>query len=311
MIDGRFFDVFVKEFGSEVYSVQSHPDMEGDMMNAVSMEEDVSASIVKEMLVKIEKSPATKVDNGLIMGYVGDPQLEAIIDGRLNDIQSLNSCGDSGGFGNRSSCWRLRSTAHHLGLGLYSDERIGFVKLELMIYKAQVNKYINTVNVNELKETPLDSQGVLDSSSSCSCPYPIVFGPCSNQVQAHCDEIRVQSLLSKGVSVDVDTVAMPLIVAEGVVVARWLDDGVVVLGNEVPGELRDVEYSRDETRIADNGGVVAIPLASAYIAEKNDGVGFCENERSLCGVKEGSRGSEFLSVETLYRINDKYVDDSR
>ncbi|MED6162213.1 hypothetical protein PIB30_068291 [Stylosanthes scabra] len=45
-IEDRKFEVFVKEFGSEVYSVQSHPDLGTEC--SISMEEEKSTSMVEE-----------------------------------------------------------------------------------------------------------------------------------------------------------------------------------------------------------------------------------------------------------------------
>ncbi|MED6138036.1 hypothetical protein PIB30_070568, partial [Stylosanthes scabra] len=50
-IDDRVFDIFVKEFGLEVYSVQSDPDLV--IRSSASMEERGSMSMVEESPVEV------------------------------------------------------------------------------------------------------------------------------------------------------------------------------------------------------------------------------------------------------------------
>ncbi|MED6172506.1 hypothetical protein PIB30_050710 [Stylosanthes scabra] len=62
-IDDRVFEVFVKEFGSEVYSVQSHPDLGTE--SSVSMAELNSPSLAEESQTVLERSPAATTNVNL------------------------------------------------------------------------------------------------------------------------------------------------------------------------------------------------------------------------------------------------------
>ncbi|MED6164255.1 hypothetical protein PIB30_087950 [Stylosanthes scabra] len=76
-IDDKVFEVFAKEFGSEVYSVQSHSDLGTEY--STSMEELRTVSLVRETPVQAEQSPATTSHRNLKIQNVADPLAEGII----------------------------------------------------------------------------------------------------------------------------------------------------------------------------------------------------------------------------------------
>ncbi|MED6219270.1 hypothetical protein PIB30_034285 [Stylosanthes scabra] len=87
-VDGRTFEVFVKEYGAEVYSVQSHPDLLEGTTSFETTEMTNFVSIVVESPVEIEESPASRISND---EYVDDPQLEAIMMYNSVPVQSVNA----------------------------------------------------------------------------------------------------------------------------------------------------------------------------------------------------------------------------
>ncbi|MED6147673.1 hypothetical protein PIB30_045982 [Stylosanthes scabra] len=151
-VEGRSFEVFVKEFGSEVYNVQSHPDLVEDTMNSVSTEEAFSAPVVKEIPAEIEKSSDCMVGNGSIGVIMGDPQLDAIIDCKLNYVQPFNSCGDNGGMVIGKSRSGVMSSELYSGYGFTAEGWTGCLELDPM---AQLSSQIAldtgaTKGVNEV-----------------------------------------------------------------------------------------------------------------------------------------------------------------
>ncbi|MED6148308.1 hypothetical protein PIB30_051931 [Stylosanthes scabra] len=92
----RSFEVFVKEFGSEVYSVELHPDLELEMENSGSMEDLKSESVVRETLAENERAPECPTGTNLNVVNVGNPQLDAIIDYKLSIMLAFTPYSNSG-----------------------------------------------------------------------------------------------------------------------------------------------------------------------------------------------------------------------
>ncbi|MED6127170.1 hypothetical protein PIB30_085544 [Stylosanthes scabra] len=92
--------MFVKEFGSEIYSVQEHPDLEGSTTKFVSSEEVTSSSAVKETPMEIGKSSERKMKGGY-----GKPEM------------------------GKTCLWQW-STMHQIRVGLRTDESVCFDKLD-------------------------------------------------------------------------------------------------------------------------------------------------------------------------------------
>ncbi|MED6211199.1 hypothetical protein PIB30_071411 [Stylosanthes scabra] len=96
-VEDRSFEVFVKEFGSEVYSVQSHPDLVQDTDVSDFMEVPNSASRVEETPVEIEQTSATVLRKDLNDVNVGNSHFDANIDCELNTVCKLKQLGGIGG----------------------------------------------------------------------------------------------------------------------------------------------------------------------------------------------------------------------
>ncbi|MED6144135.1 hypothetical protein PIB30_012788 [Stylosanthes scabra] len=92
-IDDRIFDVFVKEVGAEVYSVEAHPNLE--KFGKASVEESTSCSYVDETPTGGGRLPVDSVRQNLNLVNVADPQLSAIInDNCLEIAPSFNGLRD-------------------------------------------------------------------------------------------------------------------------------------------------------------------------------------------------------------------------
>ncbi|MED6175935.1 hypothetical protein PIB30_083034 [Stylosanthes scabra] len=77
-VEDRSFEVFAKEFGSKIYSVQSHPDLEKE--SSTSMEETNFVSLGKETPAAHKRSQANSSYPNLNLTIVDDPLLDAIIE---------------------------------------------------------------------------------------------------------------------------------------------------------------------------------------------------------------------------------------
>ncbi|MED6200226.1 hypothetical protein PIB30_083088 [Stylosanthes scabra] len=91
-VDDKVFEVFVKEFGSEVYSVYSHPVSEEDV--SVTMEDSKSDSEVQEIpavAVEAQTTITDPISNWKNSNWknVVDPLIDVIINSKLNIMQEL------------------------------------------------------------------------------------------------------------------------------------------------------------------------------------------------------------------------------
>ncbi|MED6208463.1 hypothetical protein PIB30_045254 [Stylosanthes scabra] len=78
------FEVFVKEFCSEVYSVESHLDRGDD--SSTSLEDDKSKTMVGEILMELEESPVTLIYRNLNLVNITNPIINEIINRRLENV---------------------------------------------------------------------------------------------------------------------------------------------------------------------------------------------------------------------------------
>ncbi|MED6148184.1 hypothetical protein PIB30_050752 [Stylosanthes scabra] len=99
-IEDRKFEVFVKEFGSEVYSVQSHPDLGTEC--SISMEEEKSTSMVEESPVEAVRTQAATNQPNLNYQNIDDPLSNAIND-KWEIVQAINYDGLNDEDGDNSS----------------------------------------------------------------------------------------------------------------------------------------------------------------------------------------------------------------
>ncbi|MED6192685.1 hypothetical protein PIB30_012285 [Stylosanthes scabra] len=78
-IEDRVFEVFAKEVGPEVYSVESHPDR-GEVISE-TVEDDQLAAVSDESHTTTEAFPATTEQRFLNLMTVNDPLIEVLING--------------------------------------------------------------------------------------------------------------------------------------------------------------------------------------------------------------------------------------
>ncbi|MED6145221.1 hypothetical protein PIB30_023170 [Stylosanthes scabra] len=87
-VEDKSFHVFVKEFGSEIYSIQSHPDLVEDC--SATMVDDRLETRVLENPVEVETSLASPNDSNLDLQRFVDPLIEEIIMSRWKNVHLIN-----------------------------------------------------------------------------------------------------------------------------------------------------------------------------------------------------------------------------
>ncbi|MED6176199.1 hypothetical protein PIB30_085783 [Stylosanthes scabra] len=135
-VEDRVFEIFAKEFGSEVYSIQSHPDLEE--VSATSMEEVVKP--VSVSVFPVEKQPAVTGHNNSNSEFIIDPLLDAIINCSWNNVHEFNHGGVIAGIevrepvrGKLLSCKLCVSSDRIVGV---SGELLGCAPMDPMLYEA-------------------------------------------------------------------------------------------------------------------------------------------------------------------------------
>ncbi|MED6109483.1 hypothetical protein PIB30_033959 [Stylosanthes scabra] len=144
-VDGRIFEVFVKETRAKSYSVQSHPDMVED--DAVSVDQTPTMSLVAET------QPMGGGNSNLNTSNVGDPLFDTIMMEKSSWKQLTNE-------------WRLdQKRPDDLGSQI-------------------VQKGISPMKINLIKQAH-EKQLDENSASFGSCSFPPGFGPCLDQFHIH------------------------------------------------------------------------------------------------------------------------------
>ncbi|MED6157602.1 hypothetical protein PIB30_024771 [Stylosanthes scabra] len=87
-IDNHIFEVFVKEVGSENYSVKSHPNRGEGKFEWMEVPDDDHEKL--KIQATMENIPATSMTENLKLPDVMDPTIEAIINRTLNDEYHSN-----------------------------------------------------------------------------------------------------------------------------------------------------------------------------------------------------------------------------
>ncbi|MED6182795.1 hypothetical protein PIB30_032017 [Stylosanthes scabra] len=160
-VDDRQFEVFVKEFGFEIYRIQSHLDREegnSDWSEEAEGDSQRNMSTVRVPPVEIEETPMTSKLNNLNLIYVGDPVIETIINRPFNVLSDMwDGDNDDSGMSTtkreKETCLDERRVVESTGFGLGSRS-----------------------DVQNL---------VVGSASTSTCPFPPEFGPCSSGQHVH------------------------------------------------------------------------------------------------------------------------------
>ncbi|MED6225384.1 hypothetical protein PIB30_093109, partial [Stylosanthes scabra] len=156
-----FWSLSKREFGSKVYSLQSHPDLE--IGNTTSMDETTSISLAGENSAENERSPTSLVYLDLKLTNVGNPLLNAIIERNLDNVQEVG-----------------------MGCGLWV--------VDPMWHEAQIDQ--KHITGKSFEPMGLEHGQKVDGASDCAgfCPFPPGFGLCSDRAHVHREMSRAQKL---------------------------------------------------------------------------------------------------------------------
>ncbi|MED6112230.1 hypothetical protein PIB30_059769 [Stylosanthes scabra] len=270
-VEDRQFEVFIKEFGSEIYSIQSHPDREeGNSDGSDEGEGDSQRRVspVRVPSVEVEKTPM--IDLNLNLKHVTEPVIETIINRQLNVLREMwdvdvDDYGMSITKQQGQSCFDERRVGDCLRLvlkSLYHDPITNEAHLTLIKKNTE-----EVVNKTDGLITGSDEHNVhVGSGSNSSCPFPLGFGPCLS-VQSEPEETASNcnpNLQRSSLGVECNTVAVPND-----------EERVEILDERRDGNLLNATYAD---------------------ANKENGNG-----------QECSIGSEERSDETLYQLTEKAI----
>ncbi|MED6108245.1 hypothetical protein PIB30_021863 [Stylosanthes scabra] len=316
-VDGRSFDVFVKEFGSEMYSVQTHPNLEGSTTSFVSL-------VVRETSAEIGRSQAWKSNKGLLLGCVDDPQLEAIIDGRWDNVLCSSSIGGHGNLVDGDALVWPRPLTLQPWLGPIEGNSLKIDELDPMSLEAQLKRAdLYLYGLKDLLAGPegrlAGPEGIYDSRANSSIPFPPEFGPGLNNGQ--CDG-NWNALRPVDQCVVDDSIVAGSVNAKNVLQKAGVpseseksDETRYLINEERRGCLLDVgrECNDDSTRVGgkcgdgrsnvdgSKGGGVLVPFLCAASLDGAGAFTHCDN----------TVNSVNLSEENLYLINSNFVNESR
>ncbi|MED6110165.1 hypothetical protein PIB30_040500 [Stylosanthes scabra] len=170
-VDDRMIEVFVKEVGAEVYSVESHPDR-GDTVSE-TMEDINSLAVDGGLPVEVETIPATDNSANLNWNNFVDPLIEVIINGSLDCVHQFN-------YGREKNGGEMGNDENKLQF----DEECSVIRgREEEGYGSMgVDPTNSSGPQKELVNGPIDTTA---STSDGSCPYPPGFGPCLDHAHIH------------------------------------------------------------------------------------------------------------------------------
>ncbi|MED6113842.1 hypothetical protein PIB30_074621 [Stylosanthes scabra] len=175
-VDDKVFELFVKEFGSEVYSVQAHPDL---------MEEDFGSLLEgsgnrgSAMVVAPASSGASPVifEKNSKKVNVGDPLIEVVINGRLDNMQELRLGEEYGGEDCGVSGLDFMSASKVDGHCSIKGVHSGLVGFDPVVHEAHIacrtklNPFEYQTGPDRLMVLP-NTLGNRNSSSTDDCPFP-------------------------------------------------------------------------------------------------------------------------------------------
>ncbi|MED6204968.1 hypothetical protein PIB30_013735 [Stylosanthes scabra] len=297
-VDDRHFEVFVKDFGSEIYSIQSHPDrVEGDS----DWSEEVEGSSLRKAPAEVEEALTSPNSNNSKLIYVEDPIINAIncplnVGSDKGDENDVN--GVSITKGQNEPCLENQRVVESTGFGLGNCCEAQLVLTEDRT--AEGMKQTGGPDVGSEVQNWADGSGqAAGSDSTRTCPFPLGFGPCASGQHIHRQCRAPKQTYSQVVrntlpsepdenssnckskhcraSVSVELIA-------GGVENNTVADSKEVDGAQVPDEQRD-------------GG-----LLTAGVDDNEEGIRWNNVED-----EEPSIDSEERSDETLYKLAEKAI----
>ncbi|MED6159978.1 hypothetical protein PIB30_047214 [Stylosanthes scabra] len=190
-VDDKVFEVFAKEFGSEVYNVQSHPDLEEVCSTSMEVEEKPNSVSV------VVRTPADSGELSAGIGHsnskflnVDDPLLEFIINCRSKIVDDLVNGGVIAEVEIGESAFEeinlneISGSCLAVGVG---NGSMGLDPKDPMIHEAKLASIKSAIYGP--RDQDLDSNGISDmgADSTNSCPYPPGFE--LFVVQAHVNRV--------------------------------------------------------------------------------------------------------------------------
>ncbi|MED6220844.1 hypothetical protein PIB30_048744 [Stylosanthes scabra] len=200
-VEDKILEVFVKEFGAEVYSVSSHP-------NLVSVSESSDLAVTENSLgpreegalMEDEVEPTEDVSmrkrggiENLNSQTVMDPLIEEIIKSKLRNEHLLNMEREVGGEVGEAYEGDEQVMEDNYGRCFSNGGRLGLLGCDPATHEAQIMKKESSKKTVENKKL-IDGNKVHRLSgpteSGSSCPFPPGFGPCTGRTHVHHDRIR-------------------------------------------------------------------------------------------------------------------------
>ncbi|MED6119136.1 hypothetical protein PIB30_008944 [Stylosanthes scabra] len=300
-VDDRIFDVFVKEWGSEVYSVQAHPNLMEELSE--SIQDDGGA-----IRLVVDVSPAYS-DSGLKVADVNskkvdvvDPLIEVIINKRLGGVLEFNCGGRNFGEENGTVGVDLMSASRMNGQWFIEGVRGGLLQSDPAVWEAYVTHNIELcikegVTGPVKNDLNLSLRGYDNSTTSaveaCECEDWVVHSTVLEAVPI--TQIVSATQLAKG------TWEATASSSSGVLVCREtnLDSDAAVGEDRHSGEaLYRINYEAVQW---DRSVVNPSIVVAGATAEGLDAV--VNREESVDFVDE-----EEFSDETMYLINEDNVE---
>ncbi|MED6199047.1 hypothetical protein PIB30_072281 [Stylosanthes scabra] len=185
-IEDRVFEVFVKEFGSEVYSVHSHLDRDEECSGFIEeLCSEPGNGEIPAMTSPMNIQRPSETSSNLNLDTISDPIINAIINSKFNEDFLIN--------------WRVDEINWKRGemeSRVQAEEIRQMVPLgfDPMIIEAQIGTISPSMGLkqNGEKDTDLGPLGLEDlahheggSETSNFCPFPPGFGPCSIEHHVH------------------------------------------------------------------------------------------------------------------------------
>ncbi|MED6134646.1 hypothetical protein PIB30_038927 [Stylosanthes scabra] len=194
-IDDRIFEVYAKEVGLEVYSVESHPDR-GDVVSETDMD-DESVTVSDEPRTVAETAPAMVDSRNLNFVAMNDPLIDAIINEKSSNVHHLITEREICIVEIMNGTTTLKEseiTMPHLMLG----NRLNYLGCDPALYEAQLVFCCNNWCDKIMEHNPKWADdvgprtGLVDdrAQSDESCPFSPGYRPCSSTTHVHREGCR-------------------------------------------------------------------------------------------------------------------------
>ncbi|MED6203934.1 hypothetical protein PIB30_004064 [Stylosanthes scabra] len=303
-VDDKEFEVYVKEVGAEVYSVESHPNLIDDQL--VSLANLQSQSVVEETPTVSEQRPENSKGPILNCDNMESALINAIIDGKLNDGHTVSCEIDYGIDGVAQSRtngrWNVQQVGglYAGGLNVYPNVVVfGQPDLDPMYWEAQLptcQLYYDRIGLPKTTKRPFVDEYSCNSESNNSFPFPPGFGQCVGQIHLHRQEIRDGNHTGR---------------VEGATLIETVGEKSVTLN--VPETSKTAGADAGLDLVLKN----VVPIDGCYATRSKEAVDCgkdAKSDRRNCCLNEGdAKGSndsieettceEIQSSETLYRSN--------